>query len=409
MADINEYFIEKYEERQAQENEEQQDLAARKKEFEKKIRQHKLSNMYRIIIAVIIVIILIGSAYYNYQKQIYTDYDVSRSITYSEAQSARYLDFNGNILRYSQDGASAFNISNDMIWNETFEMQNPIADSCGDYAALGDYMGTTIYIFNSEGLKGTIDTSTPLRSFCVSGTGNVAVVMEENEVTWIKLFDVNGVNIASDKTTMAKSGYPVRIDISDNGILLCVSHLFVDSGVLSSSVAFYNFGAVGQNEIDNLVSGYTYTNTIVSYVNFMNEDTTFAVGDDRFVVYKGAQKPESTYEKLIPEEILSVFNNEQYVGLVFDNSQGDNKYRIEVYNDEGTMVCDQGFDIDYSKITFYKDLIIIYSAEECEIYNMSGVKKYSGNFENSSIILLPESRSKYLNVSGDCMEEIKLK
>lgn len=408
MADINEYFVEKYEESKSAQPE-KESLESKKIEFEKKLRRHKITNLYRIGIIVLIVLILLISAYYNYQRQVYTDYDVNKKITYSEAQSARYLEFNGNILRYSQDGASAFNINNDMIWNETFEMQNPVADSCGDYAALGDYMGTTIYIFNSEGLKGTIDTSTPLRNFSVAGNGNVAAVMEEEDVTWIKLFDVNGVNIASDKTTMARSGYPVRIDLSDDGILMSVSHLFVDSGVLSSSVAYYNFGAVGQNEIDNLVSGYTYTNTIISHVKFMNSDTAFAIGDDRFVIYKGAQKPESTYEKLISEEILSVFNNNQYVGLVFDDSSTENRFRIEVYNDEGTLVCNQGFDIDYSNIAFYKDLIVIYSAEECEIYNMSGLKKYSGAFEQSATIMIPESKSKYLIVSGDCMEEIKLK
>jgi len=412
MADVNEYFLDRFEENQSDESDESFDrsnIEDKRREFEKKLRRHRLSNLYRVSLGVIIVLIVLGSAYYNYQKQVYSDYDISKEITYSEAPSAHYLEFNGNVLRYSQDGASAFNIDNDMIWNVTFEMQNPIADCCKDYVALGDYMGTIIYIFNSEGLKGTIDTSTPLRSFCVSGTGSVAVVMEEDEVTWIKLFDVNGVNIASDKTTMARSGYPVRVDISDDGILLSVSHLFVDSGVLSSSVAFYNFGAVGQNEIDNLVSGYSYTNTIVSEVCFMNADTTYAVGDDRFVIYKGAQKPESTYEKLISEDILSVFNNNQYVGLVFDDSNGDNKYRVEVYNDEGTLVCNQGFDIDYTNVTFYKDLVVIYGTEECEIYNMSGLKKYAGVFEKSAIIVLPESKSKYLIVSGDCMEEIKLK
>lgn len=394
-AEVNEYFKDKYEDSQ--------------KEFEKKLRRHKLSQIYRIAIAVAIVVIVIILAYYNYEKMVYSGYDVVKSVSYAESTNARYLEFNGNILRYSQDGASAFNVNDDMIWNETFEMQNPIADSCADYAALGDYMGTTIYIFNSEGIQGTIDTSTPLRSFCVSGNGNVAVVLEEDDITWVKLYDVNGVNIASDKTTMAKSGYPVRIDISENGIMLAVSYLFVDSGVLSSTVAFYNFGAVGQNEIDNLVSGYSYTNTIDSLVEFMNADTAFAVGDNHLSIYKGSQKPESIFEKDIDKEILSVFNNSQYIGLVFEDDNGSNMYKIEVYNDEGDLVCTQGFDLEYTNITFYKDLIAIYSSESCEIYSMSEFKKYSGMFEKSAILLVPETKAKYLLVSGDCLEEIKLK
>ena len=396
MGEINETLKEKYE--------------ATQKDFEKKIRRHRRAIMYRIVIGIAIVIAVIASAYYNYQKMVYTNYDVIRKTTYTEASNAKYLRFGNNVLRYSQDGASALSIENDMLWNETFEMQNPIVDICNDYVAIGDYMGTTIYVYNSTGLQGTIDTSTPLKRFCVSGNGNVAVVLEDDEVTWVKLYDVNGVNVASDRTTMSKSGYPVCIDISEDGILLAVSYLFVDSGVLSTSVAFYNFGAVGQNEVDNLVSGYNYGGTVVSYVGFINQDTSVAVGDNKLSIFKGADKPESVFEKDIDKEILSVFCDENMIVLVFEGEEGEQKYVAEVYNDKGELVTSQGFDLDYSNMSLYGDLLIIYNTEECQIYNTSGLKKFDGRFGSSAISILPEdSKTRYLVVYSDGMEEIKLK
>ena len=396
MAEINETLKEKYETAQ--------------KDFEKKIRRHRRAIFYRIIIGIAIVLAVIASAYYNYQKMVYTDYDVVRRITYMEASNARYLKFGDNVLRYSQDGASAFNVANDMLWNETFEMQNPLVDICGDYVAIGDYMGTTIYVYNTSGLMGTIDTSTPLKRFCVSGNGNVAVVLEENEVTWIKLYDVNGTNIANDRTTMSKSGYPVCIDISEDGILLAVSYLFVDSGVLSTSVAYYNFGAVGQNEVDNLVSGYNYSGTVVSYVSFINSDTSFALGDNKFSIFKGREKPESIFEKDIDKEILSVFHNDSMIALVYEDEIGEHKFIAEVYDEEGNIVTAQGFDMDYSSISLYRDLLIIYNSEACQIYNTSGLKKFDGTFSSSALAVMPGStKSRYLVVYGDSMEEIKLK
>ena len=125
MAEINETLKEKYE--------------ATQKDFEKKIRRHRRAILYRIIIGIAILIAVIVSAYYNYQKMVYTDYDVIGKISYAEASNARFLKVGENVLRYSQDGASEFNIVSDMIWNETFEMQNPIVDTCGEYVALGDY------------------------------------------------------------------------------------------------------------------------------------------------------------------------------------------------------------------------------------------------------------------------------
>ncbi len=396
MGEINETLKEKYENTQ--------------KDFEKKIRRHRRAILYRIIIGIAIVAALIVSAYINYRKMVYTDYDRLRSISYAEASNAKFLKFGDNVLKYSQDGASVFNISNDMLWNETFEMQNPIVDICGDYVAIGDYMGTTVYIYNSSGLQGTIDTSTPLKRFCVSGIGSVAVVLEDGEVTWVKLYDVNGTNIASDRTTMSKSGYPVCIDLSEDGILLAISYLFVDSGVLSSSVAYYNFGAVGQNEVDNLVSGYNYSGTVVSYVGFMNADTSFAVGDNKLTIFKGADKPESIFEKDIEKEVLSVFNNESMIALVFEDEDGANKYVAEVYDDKGNLVTTQGFDMDYSSMSLYRDLLVIYNSEACQIYNTSGLMKFDGRFDKSAIAVIPEAAgSRFLILSSDGMEEIKLK
>lgn len=379
-------------------------------EYEKKIRRHKMSILYRVIIVAVILVVILGSGLYNYQKMVYTDYDVLKSITYPEAINAKYIPFGGNVLRYSQDGASAFSVSNDLIWNETFEMQNPLCDVCGEYIALGDYMGTTIYVYNQEGLKGTIDTSIPLKRFCVSGNGNVAVVLEDGDITWIKLFNSNGANIASDKSTMSKSGYPVCIDISDDGILLAVSYLFVDSGIMSTSVAFYNFGAVGQNEIDNLVSGYNYSGTVVPYVKFMNADTSFAVGDNRFEIFKGSQKPECIFEKSLEEDVESVFNSEDYIILVYNNDEGQSKFRMEAYNDEGSLELTLEFDLEYSNITVNKDMFIIYNAEGCEIYNTDGLKKFSGAFDRSAISVIPTAnKTRFMIVYGDSMEEIKLK
>lgn len=396
MSEVNEYFKEKYEDNQA--------------EFRRKLRKHKLAILYRVLLIVAILAASIVAVYYNYQRMVYASYDVLRKLDYTQSPNSHFLNLNGSVLRYSQDGASLYNMDSKMLWNETFEMQNPMVDVCGDYIAIGDYKDAVIYVFNGTGLRGKIDTAIPVRNFCVSGTGNVAAVLEDDDVTWVKLYDETGTNIASDRTTMAKSGYPVNVDISDNGIILAVSYLYIDSGIISSSVAYYNFGAVGQNEIDNLVSGYNYSDTIVSYLEFMNESTSFAVGDNTMAIFSGDQKPEKVFEMPVEKQILSVFNNEEYIGLVFEGEEGQLPFCLEVYDKSGNLVLTQQFELEYTDILFHKDLAIIYNANECLIYNMKGLKKFEGNFKESAITLIPTvNKSKFLLVSGDGMEEIQLK
>lgn len=396
MAQINEYFKNKYD--------------SEKEDYKKKLTRHRLAVLYRILLMVAIVVAVTGAFYYNYQNMIYTDYDVLGTLKYQEATTANYLSFNGNVLRYSQDGASAFNMENEMLWNQTFEMQSPMIDICDDYVALGDYKGTKIYVLNGSGLQGEIDTTLPVQKFCVSGNGNVAAVLEEGDITWVKLFNKEGDNIANDRTTMAKSGYPINVAISKDGIMLGVSYLYIDSGNLSSSVAFYNFGEVGQNEIDNLVSGFNYENSVIPYVKFMNGKTSFAVGDDRFEIFSGNQKPENIFTLSLEDEVKSIYNNEDYIGLVYAEGTSEALYRLDVYDTSGTLCLTKKFDLEYSDIIFNKDLVIIYNSNECVIYNMQGVEKYKGSFRNSILTMIPtDNKTKYLLVSGSEMAEIQLK
>ena len=60
---------------------------------------------------------------------------------------------------------------------------------------------------------------------------------------------------------------------------------------MKSSVAFYNFGAVGQNNTDNYVSGYDYIDRVVPLARFLDNRSLFAVSDDRIMFFGGAQKP----------------------------------------------------------------------------------------------------------------------
>ena len=81
-------------------------------------------------------------------------------------------------------------------------------------------------------------------------------MLDDAEVVRIYVYDGNTNTdepIIESRATMDKSGYPVSISLSPNGKLMVVSYLYVDSGNMKSSVAFYNFGEVGKNETDNFV------------------------------------------------------------------------------------------------------------------------------------------------------------
>ena len=130
---------------------------------------------------------------------------------------------------------------------------------------------------------------------------------EDGSTTWIYVYDAKGNVLVYFKTKMSNSGYPVAVALSPDAMLMSVSYLYVDSGVMRSSVAFYNFGEVGQNELHNYVSGFNYTDSVVPYVKFLNGEIAVAVADDRIMFYKGNQKPAVLSETLLNQEILGIY------------------------------------------------------------------------------------------------------
>ena len=381
--------------------------------YKEKIRSHKLAIFYRIALTVALVIAAIVFFIMQWKNKIYTQGTVISSYPVIIVQGATVKELGGNILLYSKDGASCMDAKGNAVWNRTYEMQTPLISICEQMTAIGDYNGRSIYVMDKNGEKGTINTTLPIRDFCVSANGVVAAVLDDADITRIYVYDGNestDVPIVYGKATMDKSGYPVSISLSPNGNLMAVSYLYVDSGNMKSSVAFYNFGEVGKNEADNYVSGFDYMDTIVPYVQFMDNDSAFGVSDDRIVFFSGAERPVNIASDFLADEVQSVYYSEDYVGLVFIDQSGESAYRLDVYNQSGSKVHSQLFDIEYTDIVFHKDQIIIYNDLDCRIYGLNGVEKFAGNFEKNTSLIIPGSSAyKYVVVTSDSVDTIELK
>ena len=84
----------------------------------------------------------------------------------------------------------------------------------------------------------------------------MAAILDGGDSTWINYYAADGSLIAENQTHVEDPGYPMDVTVSDNGDVMMVTYQFVDGSNTTSYVAFYNFGDVGQNEDDRIVSGY---------------------------------------------------------------------------------------------------------------------------------------------------------
>lgn len=404
MADIqdfkrNRFLVEK----------EEKSVEKDKGSLSSRIARHRVLTFYKICAAAVIIAAIGVYAYFDWKNTVYTDYVVQQQYDWTKSSEAHCMNLNGTLFAYSKDGMSCTDSHGKVIWNQTYEMQNPMVRTCRDVVAVGDYNGRTIYVSNTEGNMGTIDTTMPIRDFCVAQNGVVAAVLDDSTVTAIYLYNVSGEQLAYFKTTMSKSGYPLAIAISDDGKQVAVSYLKAENGQISTNIGFYNFSSVGQNYTDNLVGGYGYADAVVPLVEFMNSETSFAVADNRLMFYQGRQKPENIANIMLDNEIQSVYFNDSHVGLVFYNMTGETTYSLELYDTLGNKEQTIHFNEEYNDILFRTEGIIISNDEECVIFDWEGRKKYQGAFKERIECIIPTGNiARYTLVANDSIQMIEL-
>lgn len=381
-------------------------------EFNKKRAGHEVSKMMWVSIGILAFILLVCVFFVVFRVFfINKEYVQATEVSSTEffiSTGSEVQRFGNNFIVYNSDGIKCVNYKGEQIWNEAFQMQKPLVDVAGDIVAVADYNGGTIYVMDEKNVLGKIDTGMPIRKFKASGNGYIMAVLDGTNNTPIYVYNTSGDEMLFFNTTMKGFGYPLEIAISQNGMIGAVSYLNVDKGSFYSTVGFYNFGEVGQNYQDNLVSSYIYQGALVPEIKFAGNSKAVAVADNRIMFYSGDQMPRSAGESLLSEKILSLYEDDKYVVLFYDSDNSEHKYKAEIYDYDAKLKDKMYFDIDYTDVFFDNNRIVLYNNEEVLIHVIGGKDKFTGSFDDAILALIPTSSPKrFIQVTPNDIKTIE--
>lgn len=379
--------------------------------FEDKIFKHKLSIVYKTLLIIVLIVVLCAIVKIYLDNQVFNRYEVVSTVDHYGTSESVFENYGTNVLVHSKDGISAYDEKGNQLWNQTYEMQMPIVKHNGQYVASADYKGNKIFLMGEKGPVSTIDTNMPILNIDISKGGVITAELQDSDSTvYLKLFSKSGDLISDVKTSMRQSGYPLDFSVSPDNLKLGVSYLKAEGGKINSSLAFYNYGGVGQNETDNLVSGYDYEDEVFPMLVYPNEEYAVAVGDQKMCIFHGKQKPtlEATVE--LAQEVQSVFYNENYVALVNSESVSGDKNTIHVYDMQGKEKLTYEANFSYSNIIIEDTRIILYNEAKLVVVGMNNVVKYDGDLGGDIQSVVPaKTRNSFIVVSNDRVRLMKLR
>lgn len=380
-------------------------------ELDEKIYEHRKSIFWKSVRTVcILVVVLVAFGLWTALRT-FTSFDVRNSIERTDSEASSFESFLENIVKYSNDGIVYMDDAGELIWNQSFEMSAPKLSICENYLAVYDRGGMEIYIMNESGVKNRIETNRPIQKVCVANQGTVAVLMKEGTTSYLKLYDQNGAELANGEFYGNKGGFPIDIAFSYDAQKLAVDMVDVSDGSIKSTINFYNFGSVGQNEINNNVGTYSFSDMLIPEIRYVSSDRMVAFGDSEIIIFTGSQKPQISKEIFFENEIQSVFCNESYIGVVQSNYDEAGTHHIRVFDMRGNEVMSGDTGMAYREIEFLdNNEICVRNQYECQLFTVHSVRKFEYTFDNELYkVISRNGGTDYILVLDGVTEEVHLK
>lgn len=380
-------------------------------EINAQVRKHRRKLARRGIIVVAVFLLFAAGFHLWSAMRSYSSYEIQSSVKRFGSESAGFVEFGKKVVEYSNDGVRCWGMGGELTWNQSYEMDSPTVDVCDDYLIIFDKGGTQLLVMTSAGMEKKIETSHPIKKGCVASQGTSAILMEEGDVSYVNLYDRQGKELASGQFYGSKGGYPADIALSFNARKLAVDMIDVGEGTIKSVISFYNFGSVGQNEIDNNVGSYSFEDVFIPRIDFVTDDRLLALGDSKYIIFEGKEKPSIAREVELEDNITSVFYNRNYIGVTTQNPDTEHPYHLHVYDMKGVTVMENDTTIQYDSVEFLTNgEICVRNDAACEIFTRRGIRKYSGSFDHVLCYVMPNGGLRdYVLVFEDTTEEVRLK
>jgi len=369
-----------------------------------------IKTFWVLFLLVLIVSLSVGVYVYRKMRR-YRGYKVIRSTELQYEATAEYIEFGGNLLKYTPEGVSYINANGDMVWTTGIDLKVPIAKVKGDYAVIGDKGGNTVCVFSTAGEVGKVTMPYEIRDIDVCKTGAFTVILESDEVNYINMYSSTGEKIYEMQTSIDRSGYPIDMTISDDGQKLFTSYFRLDGVNIVNQLTAYNFGEVGQNtNADRMVGGFTFDDEMIPKVEFLTNSCVAAFTDQEIKLYTMKEKPTEKATIAYDGEVIGVFYSSSYVGIVQKNPDANvGGYLMKVYDTSGKELFQYPFSIEYERIYAAKNEIIVTGGNQCLIVTKSGRTKFSYAFSSMIKSMVPAAkRNQYIVTFEDRTETIKL-
>lgn len=371
----------------------------------KEIQKKNMTRGFRILLVLAIILGAVGTIKY-FQLREFRGYDL-KAETELYPNLMGYGAGNDRLLLYSNDGAKAIDNNGKVLWETSYQLDNPKIAYCENVAAVADIGGNMVHVVAENGIPHSYEVNYPIIKHEVAKQGLTAVLLDNETEDFIQLYDINGVLRVDINTKTKTDGIPIDIALSPDGKKLVTLYITFQGGNMICKTTFYNADEVGKNYVNNIVGQKTYPENLLAYdICFINEETVCVMLENGFALYHMTEIPELICEETVEEtvtEIVCVKN-----GIYIIKETADKQKRISFYNEKGIVQKTWDNVPEYESISATAKEMVFFSPQKVTVLRANGTQKFATAFTQNLEAVLPAGNNRYFLIGAGKVQTISL-
>lgn len=383
---------------------------AKEKNSGKRKKRNRIKLIALVAGVLLVIAAVVGLYLWNEKRaEPYDGFEVVWNGTLNRNAAITYIPYSNGYMKISRDGAEAVNSYGSLAWNVSYDMNEPIAATCREYAVVGDYGNKVVYMMDGTGALYWKNVPYPIREVETSAVGVVAVRMNDGMSDYIQLITLAGEVLVEIKTVENRDGFPVDIALSEDGTKLVTSYLVLDDTKAGGWITFYNFGEVGQNYANNLAGVFKY-DEVIPQICFMDNDTLCAFRKAGIDIYTVPELPEPAGEINCEAPIIRACTNDKYLAVMTDNAGAGAVARAVVYNKKAEPIFERTIMEEFDDFLLSGESIVLYNAGAGVMMGLDGTLKFNGLFDGRNVceIMSAGEKDKLILFEEEAVTTIRL-
>lgn len=339
---------------------------------------------------VVLVLIVVGTIYSLFIRPAYYKFSGGEAFltpVNTTRLSGDFVDLiviDDYIYECNKNGLIKKSIDGETVWTKAYYMDAPLMEYSGQYIAVADITGKSVYVFDTKGFIREIKESYPIINIDINKEGFLTTIQEKEKQNIMKYYNKDGIRVVESATRFYEDGYPIDVATSYDVTKMVTGYLNVSNNRLQTRLSFFGFEDQYDQKDQNLLGGKTYENTLLSEIQWIDETRVIAVMDNNISIFNCDFEPNLIKEIQVDSELkFVVATNEEiivYYGKAMEQSNLDQSNKLIVYSHDGEELIRHSFEEKVQLITANKDNYYVVTDTQIIKYEGTGREWFASTY-----------------------------